>query len=457
MPPTLTLDITPQSVGEDEELTEIVHTLHDTLPISEVAIYSLVQDDSESLEIFLAQNPDRALRWICQQTPRAKLLRLIRHIYKDVARNDNDENSVQDTALDNIDEPSVQGTKRKRPPKENTTRVANQVLVNKMNLDLVQTVASTQDWEYAKAPQGLSNEEQKYRNFAKKLPGVGVNAVTQMINKAVAVGTMEVFRDWQAILAVWKRQNHYGKKLFQTVVVPLGDPATQGGFILQDSSGVRGGNVVVFSSPHDQQEDEAGLTALETETFRYKYFDAQKTRVDGMADDMRHRWKMDELYEEYDRLEKEIKKRNRGTGARGIRYADRAKEHLFGSTYKRDLGRLPTKATDPDLWTAFGDQLDWGKRWNVLKKRFGGVGIFALLPRSLVPNAFVEKTLTQTRLSQWADMVAECNKDVVEMAARIEPLFLACMEESEPPPEFAFLENLDGYPRTTRPFALFLG
>ncbi|KAF2702528.1 hypothetical protein K504DRAFT_245649 [Pleomassaria siparia CBS 279.74] len=175
-----------------------------------------------------------------------------------------------------------------------------------------------------------------------------------------------------------------------------------------------------------------------------------------MADEIRHRWKMDELYEEFDRLEKEIKKRNRGTRGRGVRYSDVAKEHLFSSTYKRYLGRAATKGTDRELWLAFGDYLDWGKRWNVLKKRFGGVGIFGLLPRSLVPNTFVERTLSQARLSQWADMVAECNPDVVQMAARIEPLFLACMDESAPPPEFAFLEHLDGYPQTTRPVTLFL-
>ncbi|KAF2702964.1 hypothetical protein K504DRAFT_508375 [Pleomassaria siparia CBS 279.74] len=42
------------------------------------------------------------------------------------------------------------------------------------------------------------------------------------------------------------------------------------------------------------------------------------------------------------------------------------------------------------------------------------------------------------------------------MAKRIELLFLACMEESAPPPEFAFLENLALLPQTTRPFTLFL-
>ncbi|KAF2702537.1 hypothetical protein K504DRAFT_245451 [Pleomassaria siparia CBS 279.74] len=109
---------------------------------------------------------------------------------------------------------------------------------------------------------------------------------------------------------------------------------------------------------------------------------------------------MDELYKEFNCLEKEIKKQNQGTRGRGVRYSDVAKEHLFSLTYKRYLGRAATKGTDWELWLAFSDYLDWGKRWNVLKKRFRGVGIFRLLPRSLVPNTFVERTLSQARLLQ---------------------------------------------------------
>ncbi|KAF2702559.1 hypothetical protein K504DRAFT_233276 [Pleomassaria siparia CBS 279.74] len=119
-----------------------------------------------------------------------------------------------------------------------------------------------------------------------------------------------------------------------------------------------------------------------------------------MADEIRHRWKIDELYKEFNCLEKEIKKRNWGTRGRGVRYSDVAKEHLFSSTYKRYLGRAATKGTNQELWLAFSDYLDWGKRWNVLKKQFRGVGIFGLLPRSLVLNTFVKRTLSQARLSQ---------------------------------------------------------
>ncbi|KAF2702500.1 hypothetical protein K504DRAFT_466294 [Pleomassaria siparia CBS 279.74] len=347
------------------------------------------------MQVFFARNPDDALRWICRWASHETVLRVIKELHEELEREADQERaldqaaiSVQVEAAADGGKPKPRGVKRKRAPKEKTTRALNKALVDKINLNLAQA-----------APARLSNEEQRYRRFA-----TGLSSIS-----ASAVGTIDVLRDWQAIFAVWKRQNHYGKKLFQTVAV-------------EDAPR----NMVVLASPSDQEQDEVGLTAFKTENFAYKYFDAQKTHVNGIADNMRHRWKMDGLYEEFERLAKEVKRRNQGTGGRGVAYANQAKDHLFTSTYKKYLGRAATKRTDPELW------------------------------RALIPNTFVERTLSQARLSQWADMVAECNLDVMIMAKRIELLFLACMEESAPPPEFAFLENLALLPQTTRPFTLFL-
>ncbi|KAF2711245.1 hypothetical protein K504DRAFT_453113 [Pleomassaria siparia CBS 279.74] len=279
------------------------------------------------MQVFFARNPDDALRWICRRALHETVLRAAI--------------SVQVEAAADGGEPEPRGVKRKRALKEKTTRALNKALVDKINLNLAQAVANSQDWENAKAPAGLLNEEQRYRRFATGLSGISVSAVTQIIAKALAVGTMDVLRDWQAIFAVWKRQNHHGKKLFQTVAV---------------EDALR--NMVVLASPSDQEQDEVGLTAFETENFAYKYFDAQKTYVNGIADNMRHRWKIDGLYEEFKRLAKEVKRRNQGTGGRGVAYADQAKDYLFTLTYKKYLGRAATKRTDPELWRAFGDYLD---------------------------------------------------------------------------------------------------
>ncbi|KAF2702590.1 hypothetical protein K504DRAFT_394232 [Pleomassaria siparia CBS 279.74] len=252
------------------------------------------------MQAFFARNLDDALRWICRRASHETILRVIKELYEELEREADQERasdqaaiSVQVEAAADGGEPKPRGVKRKRALKEKTTRTLNKALIDKINLNLAQVVANSQDWENAKAPAGLSNEEQRYRRFATGLSGISVSAVTQIIAKASAVGTIDVLRDWQAIFAVWKRQNHYGKKLFQTVAV---------------EDALR--NMVVLASPSDQEQDEVGLTAFETENFAYKYFNAQKTHVNGIADDMRHRWKMDGLYEEFERLAKEVKRQN---------------------------------------------------------------------------------------------------------------------------------------------------
>jgi hypothetical protein len=260
---------------------------------------------------------------------------------------------------------------------------------------------------------------------------------------------MEVFRDWQSILGVWKRQHSSGKKLFQRVAIARTARGAPG--LVEDQLGTQ----IVLSQRQDRWEvDDMGLTVLQREAFKYKCADAQKTRVDSIADEMRQRWKMDSLYEEYEKLEKEMRNRDLGTGARGRRYNTIAKEHLFSIAFESDDGRKPTKESDPDLWVVFGQLLDWGKRWNMMKSCFGSVGIFGLLPKSMTANTWVERQLTQTRVAQWIEMIAECNKDVAAMASRIEPLFLACIEESKLLAKFLFLEQLDYY-RAVYPITLF--
>ncbi|KAF2702529.1 hypothetical protein K504DRAFT_466274 [Pleomassaria siparia CBS 279.74] len=220
-------------------------------------------------EAFVARNPDDALRWICSQTTRGKILTLIKDDATDKADDATEgPHDELDGARDVTDanRSGRHGVKRKRALREKTTTTS---------------------------PAGLLTKEQRYKRFATGLLGIRVNAVAQMIAKASAVGIIDVFRDWQAILAVWKQQSYYGKKLFETVAMPFRE----------------------CDQAQGNTTDKAGLTAFEMEAFAYKYFDAQKTQVDGMADEIRHRWKMDEL-------------------GRGVRYSDVAKEHLFSLTYK---------------------------------------------------------------------------------------------------------------------------
>jgi len=312
----ITLGIHATRDYDVEKENQVFVDVHTILYPREFGEFAVAVDGARSCEAFIAHSPDDALRWICNKVDKALVMRFIRQTYEDIERFQNSqtqeerEDSTTRRGPQEGGEDTTSG-KRKRKRATNNTRALNKAITEKMNMQLAQTIASTQDWEDAKRPAAVSVEEQRYRNFARRLPGVGVNAVTQMISSAVAVGTMEVFRDWHAIITVWKRQRQYGKKLFEqvadaTVARPTyqrieGDdtPIEDLGDVIPPTQRVPESQLVRIS----QEKDKAGLSIRDADMFRYRYFDAQKTRVDGIADDMRHRWKMDRFYEEYERLE----------------------------------------------------------------------------------------------------------------------------------------------------------
>ncbi|KAF2702538.1 hypothetical protein K504DRAFT_496171 [Pleomassaria siparia CBS 279.74] len=211
MPPA-GLDIDPQDVTANKHLS----ALH--------AFYSYVPDRLRLAEAFVARNLDDALRWICSQTTRGKILTLIKDVYEDLAREAARESltkAAADDAQDATDkaDDATEGphnepdgardvtdanrsgryrVKRKRALKEKTTttRAPNRALAEKkMDLDLVEAEANAPDQGNAKAPASLLTKEQRYKRFATRLLGVRVNAVAQMIAKALAVGTIDVFKD----------------------------------------------------------------------------------------------------------------------------------------------------------------------------------------------------------------------------------------------------------------------
>jgi hypothetical protein len=48
----------------------------------------------------------------------------------------------------------------------------------------------------------VNDEEQRYKQFAKRLLGARVQVVGGIINKAAAVATIEYLRDWRLVLRV---------------------------------------------------------------------------------------------------------------------------------------------------------------------------------------------------------------------------------------------------------------
>lgn len=212
-----------------------------------------------------------------------------------------------------------------------------------------------------------------------------------MISNAEAVGSREAFLDWQAIIVGWKRQYYEAKKQFKRVTIARTTLAAHA--FWTDDSGPDLTNSQLICSQQEGRDvvDEMGLTMLQRETFWYRLVDAQKSRIESFAEEMRQRWKLDILYEEYLSLEKTIRSMARGTGARGVGYGSVAKDYLFEVACASDDGYVPNKRDNLELYKLFGGLLDWGKKWNTVKKRFGTVRIFGLLPKSIGANVWFER------------------------------------------------------------------
>jgi hypothetical protein len=449
------IDISGQPIFAD-----IIRSIEDASEDLDLAYFGSMQEEDDVVSGFFARDPFSALVWICRNVDRTKLLKNIREIYKMPIAQEASEsgNEAVDEEEGNQTNPS---SKRKRVARDKSTRQVNRELADKFTLDLVQRVASTQDLDTVKAPETLTVDQQRYRSFAKQhLGGMGLAVVSDLITYAEAVGSYDTMRDWQSIFSVWRRERQEQKELFHEIARAKAQARTQRARIEQSQSDPDRALEVAsqqFLPEASTQEmaDQKGLTAAQRQSFKYRYADAQKSRVDGLADDMRIRSKLDKLYEEYRALESRIRISDSGTGQRGITYDLVAKDHLFKVAFQSDQGVQVDRKRNADLWTEFTDNLNHAKKWNIIKRGFGTTGIFALFPRQMDANKWLEKKrVTEDHVNAWVRMVQTCNPDAITMAHKMEPLYQALVTDSAPPAEFYFLEHLGEQP-VRRPLQLF--
>ncbi|KAF2702568.1 hypothetical protein K504DRAFT_453724 [Pleomassaria siparia CBS 279.74] len=157
--------------GLDIDLQDVIANKH---LLALHAFYSYVLDRLRLAEAFIARNPDDALRWICSQTTRGKILTLIKDVYEDLAWEAARESltkAAADDAQDATDkaDDATEGlhneldsardvtdanrsgrhrVKRKRALREKTTttRALNRALTEKkIDLDLVKAEANAPD------------------------------------------------------------------------------------------------------------------------------------------------------------------------------------------------------------------------------------------------------------------------------------------------------------------------
>jgi hypothetical protein len=87
--------------------------------------------------------------------------------------------------------------------------------------------------------------------------------------------------------------------------------------------------------------------------------------------------------------------------------------------------------------------LKHGKRWLYLEATFG-CGIFALLPKTRVPNTFLERTLTDELFAMWVRTLYACSPLVVRMSKELSDLVALFADDRPPPPEREGIFVTDG-------------
>ena len=436
------LGLTPR-ISQDQERVGLIRSTCEQVAQS-TPLFEFVPDTPEPLQAFIASTPEIALRWICKRVDKKRLLRFVQHEY------DTPVVEVLDTAEEGSSEESPEAhvvvpAKRKRVCKERSTRQANKQLRERLDTALVVTVANTQDWASArKKDVTMSEQEQRYKTFAQRFPGAGVEIVAGLINKAAAIGTVECLKDWRSILHAWRAEHRDGKR-FLTGVSPqlptLAEYEDSGSDTGINCYGIRPDNEALSTQMTCSSDNEPSLSYAETTEFKDLFLAARRSQAIGIVGDMRHRWIMAAMYTKYETLETLTRKRAAPSGGRGRGFATVAKEQLFSSVYSRDSRPNATREACAAEWKEFGRWLDYGRRWCMLKDKFG-LGIFGLLPRSVISNSFIERGLTVTRFAQWVEMVATCNTNVREMAKAIAPLYDACITDQAPPARL-LLEDMD--------------
>lgn len=435
--PAHLLGVLPEPLEESNELTALVEQAFARVN-PQAPVFRMLPDTIEPIQAFVAHTPDDAIEWICRHVSKAHLLKIIHQIY-DNPRPQDGRSSLEVSDAENSHRPS------KRARREPTTKQVNQRLKEQLDYALLETVASTQDVAAAKRTDiTFSEEERKYRNFAKQLQKVGVSEVAEMINRAKAVAAASCLQDWKAVLQAWREMHREGKRLFPrtgTTVVALqarGD-SFHSVSSAQDTACETQETPATLSQVEQRGHTDTVLTKKEVEGFRNLLASARRNETADIIGSMRHRWVMSALYAEYERLEDVLSKRAKVTSTRGRGIATVAREQLFRAllqAYHEDYAR-DNYTTRYRSWNRY---LDYGKRWWMLRQKFG-IGIFALMPKGGIPHAFVERRPIH-RLEDWIQMVATCNENIQETCEAIEPLFLRCMAE-EAPPEQLFLEVVE--------------
>jgi hypothetical protein len=295
------LGVLPEPLEESNELIALVEQAFASVD-RQAPVFRVLPDTIEPIQAFVAHTPDEAIEWICRRVSKAHLLKIVNQIYNNTQLQDG-RSALKLSDAENGDRPS------KRARREPTTKQVNQRLKEQLDYALLETVASTQDLAAAKRTDiTFSEEERKYRNFAKQLQKVGVSEVADIINRAKAVAATSCLQDWKAVLAAWREMHGEGRRLFprtgtRVVALQAGGGCFNGSCNAQGTACETQETPAPLSQVEQRSHRDIMLTKREVEGFRSLLASARRNETADCIGSMRHRWVMSALYAEYERLE----------------------------------------------------------------------------------------------------------------------------------------------------------
>ena len=136
----------------------------------------------------------------------------------------------------------------------------------------------------------------------------------------------------------------------------------------------------------------------------------------NLLDMIAHRKALAELSTRYERLKSQLRPDAEG-------YRKRVGKHkvwLFHLLYP-DHAAVHRPADDSGQcrsdWHEFTDDLRYGNRWERIRDTFGGEGVLALMPPSIISNRFLER-LPNDRFDTWLSLVQEFNAPGCELVRK---------------------------------------
>ena len=158
------------------------------------------------------------------------------------------------------------------------------------------------------------------------------------------------------------------------------------------------------------RRDEDHIPSSEVAAFYLAYLGVTRMKSKNLLDMIAHRKALAKLSTCYECLKSQLRPNAKGFKQR----VGEQKLWLFHLLYASHVGvhRPAEHHTADDSgqcrldWHEFTDDLRYGSRWQRIRDTFGGEGVFALMPPSIISNRFVER-LQNDHFDSWLSLVQE--------------------------------------------------